>query len=214
MDISKYSLSENSIHILDYTSKSFILIGAKTKDIKDKLKELGGKYNPHLTHPETKDKISGWIFSNKHKEKVQAFIEGKPLDSPSMDQRLGLNGNVDVKKRSPGSGTPATNTESCQRSGGLCPTESEVILISNGIETPDIIDIPGFSMIAPKVGMKVKMLQGDEEFILEIKSISKNSDGYPFQFRASNDDTSFNFVMVGKEWKQLLAQDVEKIIFE
>jgi hypothetical protein len=62
------------MEILDYTDKSFVVFGADTKDWKDGLKGLGGRYNPHLTHPTTKEKISGWIFSKKQKEKVEEFI--------------------------------------------------------------------------------------------------------------------------------------------
>jgi len=63
------------MEIVDYTEKSFVLIG-DTKNYKDILKEFGGKWNPNL-------KVgAGWIFSNTHKEKIQDWINGKPEVKP------------------------------------------------------------------------------------------------------------------------------------
>ena len=52
-----------SIIIEDYSAKSIVVYG-DTKVYKDKLKELGGKYNGNLSVG------SGWIFSNKRKKKL------------------------------------------------------------------------------------------------------------------------------------------------
>ena len=51
----------------DYSEKSFVVRG-NTKEYKDKLKELGGKWNSNLTNG------GGWIFSKKHKNDVEQFI--------------------------------------------------------------------------------------------------------------------------------------------
>jgi hypothetical protein len=50
----------NEVKFLEYSEKSFALIGEQTKQIKDKLKEYGN-YNRHLKCG------AGWIFSNKKK---------------------------------------------------------------------------------------------------------------------------------------------------
>lgn len=55
------------IELKAYSDKSFAVIG-ETKDIKDKLKELGGRYNPNLSCGK------GWIFSNKRKEEVETAL--------------------------------------------------------------------------------------------------------------------------------------------
>jgi hypothetical protein len=56
------------LHIIDYSEKSFVVRGDSTKDYKERLKELGGKWNANL-----KDG-GGWIFSNNNREKVNDWI--------------------------------------------------------------------------------------------------------------------------------------------
>lgn len=58
------------LELLDYSEKAFAVFG-NTKAVKDTLKELGGRFNPALTHPATQQKAAGWIFSKKLKEVVQ-----------------------------------------------------------------------------------------------------------------------------------------------
>jgi len=57
-----------SIIIEDYTVKSFVVYG-DTKVYKDKLKELGGRYNGNLSVG------PGWVFSNKKKEEIMEWKE-------------------------------------------------------------------------------------------------------------------------------------------
>ena len=53
---------------LNYSDKSFVVSGS-SKDFKEQLIALGGRYNPHLkTGP-------GYIFSNKKEQEVTDFIE-------------------------------------------------------------------------------------------------------------------------------------------
>ena len=55
------------MEISDYSEKSFVVRG-NTKEYKDKLKEFGGKWNSNLTNG------GGWIFSKKHKDKIETFV--------------------------------------------------------------------------------------------------------------------------------------------
>ena len=65
--------SKSQITIQDYSEKSFVLRG-ETKDYKDQLSTLGGKWNSRL-----KDG-AGWIFSNKLKDKIQAWLADETPD--------------------------------------------------------------------------------------------------------------------------------------
>lgn len=49
------------IRIMPYTDRSLVVVG-NTKPIKDKLKELGGRFNPALTIDDSK--VAGWVFSS------------------------------------------------------------------------------------------------------------------------------------------------------
>jgi len=62
----------NNIQMKEYSDKSLIIFG-DTKSYKDLLKELKGRYNSNLRVDG--EKVSGWIFSKKHKEKLEKFIQ-------------------------------------------------------------------------------------------------------------------------------------------
>ncbi len=62
--------NSNEVKIVDYSEKSFAVIG-DTKPIKDDLKKMGGRFNGRLTCG------AGWIFSLKYKDLVTAYINGK-----------------------------------------------------------------------------------------------------------------------------------------
>lgn len=68
-----------SIIIEDYTVKSIVVYG-DTKIHKDKLKELGGRYNANLSVG------PGWVFSNKKKEEIMEWKE-KTLQPPVVKQQ-------------------------------------------------------------------------------------------------------------------------------
>jgi hypothetical protein len=63
-----------SIIIKDYSDSSFVLQGEDTKKYKDKIKELGGKWNSNL-------KIGpGWIFNIKNKESVKEWMQSVSIE--------------------------------------------------------------------------------------------------------------------------------------
>lgn len=61
------TLSSREIQKVPYSEKSFALIG-DTKSVKEKLKELGGRFNARLNCG------PGWIFPLTQEEKVEAFL--------------------------------------------------------------------------------------------------------------------------------------------
>ena len=76
-------LKTKKIEIVDYSEKSFAVFG-NTIAIKDKLKELGGKYNANLKRDDEKE--PGWIFlSNKNKKlEVSKYIEEIQRDTDGV----------------------------------------------------------------------------------------------------------------------------------
>ena len=57
------------IQMVEYSEKSFALIGKGTIKIKDQLPAMGGTYNRFLKCG------AGWIFSNKRKDEVLKFLK-------------------------------------------------------------------------------------------------------------------------------------------
>ena len=54
----------------NYSAKSFVLFGDDTRNHKELIKSLNGKWNRGLTNPKTSEKFEGWIFSNKRLSSV------------------------------------------------------------------------------------------------------------------------------------------------
>ncbi len=61
---------QGEVNIIDYSEKAIAVIG-DTKPIKDKLKDLGGKWNNRLTCG------PGWVFSKKRTEEVINALNSK-----------------------------------------------------------------------------------------------------------------------------------------
>lgn len=68
---------DSKYQIVDYSDKA-IAVAGDTKEIKDQLKALGGRYNPKLSCG------AGWIFSKKVEDKVRELLQndGKVCTCP------------------------------------------------------------------------------------------------------------------------------------
>jgi len=60
-----------SISIVNYSEKAIAVFG-NTKDIKDHLSALGGKFNPSLKQND--ERVPGWVFPTSKKEEVRKII--------------------------------------------------------------------------------------------------------------------------------------------
>lgn len=75
------STSSSQIKVQEYSERSFVVCG-NTKEIKDNLKELGGKYNSRLKDSVNKDAtFSGWIFPKSKYPFVREWLEANHGDS-------------------------------------------------------------------------------------------------------------------------------------
>jgi hypothetical protein len=64
----------SKVYIEDYTAKSFVVRG-ETREHKDSLKSLGGKWNSALTDRESGDKFGAWLFWNEKRNDIQKWLE-------------------------------------------------------------------------------------------------------------------------------------------
>ena len=67
-------LFKHKMEYAEYSEKSFMVYG-ETKEHKESLKELGGKFNNNLANPEGSEKIAGWIFPKSKLTIVKNFLE-------------------------------------------------------------------------------------------------------------------------------------------
>lgn len=78
-----------SISIVNYSEKAIAVFG-NTKDIKDHLLTLGGKFNPSLKQND--ERVPGWVFPNSKKEEVRkiitAFSQGTLGEPPKKVEKV------------------------------------------------------------------------------------------------------------------------------
>ena len=75
------------IQIIDYSEKAIAVIG-DTKPIKDKLKEIGGRFNFRLSCG------PGWIFSKKQLAEVQQLLSGGAISEEAEEVKTTLKDEV------------------------------------------------------------------------------------------------------------------------
>jgi len=78
-----------SISIVNYSEKAIAVFG-NTKDIKDHLAGLGGKFNPSLKQND--ERVPGWVFPTSKKEEVRkiitAFSQGTLGEPPKKVEKV------------------------------------------------------------------------------------------------------------------------------
>ncbi len=78
-----------SISIVNYSEKAIAVFG-NTKDIKDHLAALGGKFNPSLKQND--ERVPGWVFPTGKREEVKkiitAFSQGTLGESPKKVEKV------------------------------------------------------------------------------------------------------------------------------
>jgi hypothetical protein len=62
------------LFIEDYTQQSFVVRG-DTREYKDSLKALGGKWNTMLTNKDTGEKFGAWVFWSVKRKEISSWIE-------------------------------------------------------------------------------------------------------------------------------------------
>lgn len=87
------SLPEDApqFQIIDYSEKAIAVIG-DTRDIKDKLKNLGGRFNPKLSCG------AGWIFSKKQRAEVEKLLQGGKVEKSAAIKKPKKNEAIEEAK--------------------------------------------------------------------------------------------------------------------
>ena len=77
--------------IIDYSEKAIAVVG-DTRDIKDKLKALGGRFNPRLSCG------AGWIFSKKQRAEVEKLLQGGSVEKSAPKPKAKKNPAIEEAK--------------------------------------------------------------------------------------------------------------------
>ena len=77
--------------VIDYSEKAIAVVG-DTRDIKDKLKALGGRFNPRLSCG------VGWVFSKKQRAEVEKLLQGGKVEKSEAKPKAKKNTAIDEAK--------------------------------------------------------------------------------------------------------------------
>ena len=90
----------SSIQIQDYTAKSFVVRG-DTRDYKEDIKNIGGKWNARLTDKESGEKFGGWIFPGGKRKEVEKWLCSKSEGHEEQKSDSNSNHEPTTKKPQP-----------------------------------------------------------------------------------------------------------------
>lgn len=76
----------SNIYSQKYTEKSIVVRG-ETKEFKESLKSLGGKWNSKLTDKSTQETFGGWIFPLSKTSEVEKWMRNKVTVLPSQSPK-------------------------------------------------------------------------------------------------------------------------------
>lgn len=79
--------TEARFRVVDYSEKALAVYG-DTREIKEQLKQLGGRFNTHLRDG------AGWIFSKQKAEELQALLSGVPMEGEKNHAARGKKENL------------------------------------------------------------------------------------------------------------------------
>jgi hypothetical protein len=168
-------MSEIDLEVINYSEKSIVLRGKKTKEWTNRLKEEGGRFNPSLTDPITSNKFCGWLFKKSDQDKINKILYDMNNSCVDINRNNDLDSDIIIEDISiPSSETQKLNFEIHKPDvGQICKIYSNEILLYKGkvmkirkedsIVTECMIKIENKSglfstLTAGIVGMKWKIL--------------------------------------------------------
>lgn len=147
------------LSIVDYSDKSFVVYGSATKQYKESLKNLGGRFNSKLKPREDWEGGAAWIYSVSKKPDVAEFVNdvnSGEITSDFPDVRNSNNGlpiyNVPRKEKyqqvkfrifKPEEGMEVKLNDGSQKEGTVTRTET-----NNGIVDTAYLELDGTPTMA------------------------------------------------------------------
>ena len=194
-------MAETDLTLIPYSERSFVVFGEDTRAYKSKLQELGGRYNPNLTDPESGQKLKGWIFSKKQQDKVEQLIEDikNGAVEPDVAEEAPVRKTY-TKKVSPKK-VPAKAVKSPSAKGAL-----KLATPVKKLEEQTVT----YTLVKPRVGLRVTLRTPDGVSEGEVFEIGKTDNVVDTAFMhplAENDkldtETIYQLVITNGKWKIL-----------
>lgn len=76
-----------NVELEDYSEKSFVVRGEGTRELRESLKAMGGKWNSRLTDKATGEKFGAWLFWLDKRSEIEKWLDGgcEPVESRPGD---------------------------------------------------------------------------------------------------------------------------------
>lgn len=200
---------------LNYSDKSFVVSGS-TKEYKEQLMALGGRYNPNLkTGP-------GYIFSNKKEQEVTEFV--------NMQNNSNTNANVNINQQNNQSKTDILSLDNKKPNVKYQIVKKDTTIksslpsMNSSIQYPNrFVGSDGLSYqiiietcILPYINQKVKVKYDGNEFeatVFELNSISPVND-ITLSYQEDNIEKKTKAIIMNGKWQIHLFSVVHELIFE
>ena len=88
----------SDIFLQEYTSKSFVVRG-DTREYKDSLKAMGGKWNTSLTDKQNGEKFAAWLFWSDKRKEINEWIANGCSKVETESSSVGINRDDNSIKR-------------------------------------------------------------------------------------------------------------------
>lgn len=191
------------MEVVEYTEKSIAVFG-NTKDYKEELKDLGGKYNPNLQGQ------PGWIFSKQRQDEVVDFVDATNNASHKRSPKVITNNpKTYVKSRAvvPKVSTlPKIPPKILPKSNLSLVDNANTFVGQDGLRYQIIVN----TCPLPYVGQKVLLVTADDNREYIIEDMNGNND----ILLPIDEDTAMNAVIINGKWQIPSITEKHELIFQ
>lgn len=191
-------MAETDLTLIPYSDRSFVVYGEDTKLYKSRFQDLIGRYNPNLTNPESGEKLKGWIFGNKQREKVNQLLEDIRAGTVEPDEVEEKPARKTYTKRVSPKKVPPKNVKSPSTKGTL-----KLAAPVKKLEEQTVT----YTLPKPKANMRVTLKTPEGVIEGETFEISKTGDVvdtvfvHPFNEQGKVDtDTVYQLAIINGRW--------------
>ncbi|SNW62274.1 Hypothetical protein ORPV_370 [Orpheovirus IHUMI-LCC2] len=196
------------MEIKPYTEKAFVLVGEATKNYTTKLGKDGmhGKYGNKWTNKETGETFSGWMFSNKRRQEVEAFLQSPETYQPPPPKPAGRGRGKVIEDQQP---TQYFTQPMQSFAQPMQAFNLQQPLTQTGLQRL-MYDIK-----VPNVGDVVHMVVGNSMSQLNVKHVlsSKNNGLHDTLYLQGSDEQLMLAKVVNGEWQILTNVSEHKLLF-
>lgn len=177
-----------SLFIVDYTEKAIAVFG-DSKSYKNKLMEIGGKFNPSLNYEN--DKKAGYIFPKSKRSLVEQLI--KDVNDGKIEKEASLSYKGTSKDMIPQT-TERKEYSSCSSSGSLSLNQIKDELLTHFVPKKDFMNLVS----------KIERLEQEIAILKDLKLLDKSKTS---SSSSSSSSSKYNGMIQLSNWADAEEED-------